>query len=200
MHLVRPRHRIDYLVSALAIAVLVLVCVVPRAIAQSGAMPDRAQRLNELFALLKATKADAEGEEIVAQIWQIWRKSGDAEVDELAHRASLAMGQGLPVLAMPMLDDIVKRLPDWAEGWNIRATALFMMGEYDRSLADIDKVLALEPRHFGAIAGIGLIQMGKGDNRAALSAFRRALQVNPFLRERHGLIPTLEKEVGERPL
>jgi tetratricopeptide (TPR) repeat protein len=198
-----PRPVIDLLVAAAITISLGVGAALAGgyALAQSGQdAAARAKRLDELFDRLKTTKAEQEGEEIVAEIWQVWRKSGDVEIDELAHRASLAMGQGLPALAVPMLDDIVKRLPAWPEGWNIRATALFMMGEYDRSLADIDKVLALEPRHFGAIAGIGLIHMGKGENRAALAAFRRALAINPFLRERYGLIPALEKEIGERPL
>ena len=66
--------------------------------------------------------------------------------------AILLMGS-VPAMAMPILDDIVARLPDWAEGWNKRATVLYLIGEYDRSLADCDRVLALEPRHFGALAG-----------------------------------------------
>jgi tetratricopeptide (TPR) repeat protein len=77
---------------------------------------------------------------------------------------------------------------------------LYLMGEHDRSLADIEHVLALEPRHFGALAGIGLIRMAKGEFREALAAFRKALAVNPFLRERHGIIPALEKQVGEKAL
>ena len=77
---------------------------------------------------------------------------------------------------------------------------LYIMGEHDRSLADIDRVLALEPRHFGALAGIGLIRMDKGEYREALAAFRKALAVNPFLKERLGLIPALEKKVGEKPI
>ena len=98
-----------------------------------------------------------------------------------------------------MLDDIVARAPDWAEGWNKRATVLYLMGEYDRSLTDIDRVLALEPRHFGALAGMGLIRIEKGETREALAAFRRALAVNPFLRERFGIIPALEG-AGREPI
>jgi tetratricopeptide (TPR) repeat protein len=161
--------------------------------------PAREQRLDQLFARLKATKDEAEGDAIVAEIWQTWMQSGDPEIDEIMERAVLAMGH-VPVLALPMLDDIVARVPRWAEGWNKRATVLFLLGEYERSLADIDRVLALEPRHFGALAGLGLIRMNQGEPREALAAFRRALAVNPFLKERHGVIPALERETGEKPI
>ncbi len=126
-------------------------------------------------------------------------QSGDAGLDEAMQRAVLAMGH-VPGLALPILDDIVARAPQWAEGWNKRATVLFLLGEYERSLADIDRVLALEPRHFGALAGRGFIHMNQGESRQALAALRRALAVNPFLKERHGLIPALEKETGEEPI
>lgn len=162
--------------------------------------PARAQRLDELFARLKTTKAEEDGDEIVSQIWKAWQQSGSAELDAAMQRSILLMGQGLAPLALPILDGIVAQKPDWAEGWNKRATVLYLMGEYDRSLADIDRVLALEPRHFGALAGIGLIRIEKGETREALAAFRRALAVNPFLRERYGIIPALEKELGEKPI
>ena len=159
----------------------------------------RARQLDDLFARLGTAKAQEDGEEIVAQIWKLWQQSGSSELDAALERAILIMGRA-PALAMPVLDDIVARAPNWAEGWNKRATVLFLMGEYDRSLADIDRVLVLEPRHFGALAGLGLIRIEKGEIREALAAFRRALAVNPFLRERFGLIPALEKELGEKPI
>ena len=159
----------------------------------------RARHLDTLFGRLKTTKDEVQGDAVVAEIWQVWMQSGDAALDEAMQRAVLAMGH-VPGLALPILDDIVARAPQWAEGWNKRATALFLLGEYDRSLADIDRVLALEPRHFGALAGQGFIRMNQGESRQALAALRRALAVNPFLKERHGLIPALEKETGEEPI
>ena len=159
----------------------------------------RARQLDDLFARLGAAKAQEDGEGIVAQIWKLWQQSGSSELDAALERAILIMGRA-PALAMPVLDDIVARAPNWAEGWNKRATVLYLMGEYDRSLADIDRVLALEPRHFGALAGLGLIRIEKGEIREALAAFRRALAVNPFLRERFNLIPALEKQIGEKPI
>ena len=159
----------------------------------------RTQLIDNLFARLKTVKSQEDGDEIVAQIWKLWQQSGSQELDAAMQHAVLVMGQ-VPALAMPILDDIVARAPNWAEGWNKRATVLYLMGEYDRSLTDIDRVLALEPRHFGALAGMGLIRIEKGETREALAAFRRALAVNPFLRERFGIIPALEKELGEKPI
>jgi len=178
-----------------------LVAAQGAGLAQPGSdLAARAQRLDELFARLKTTKDEQEGDAAVAEIWKLWLRSGTSEVDELMQQATRLIGHGLASLALPVLDDIVKRAPDWAEGWNQRATALYLAGEHDRSLADIERVLALEPRHFGALAGIGLIRMARGEHREALAAYRKALAVNPFLKERLELIPALEKKVGDKPI
>jgi tetratricopeptide (TPR) repeat protein len=171
---------------------------------QSPTVPDepamaRSRQLDELFTRLLAAKEESEADGIVSGIWQLWQQSGDTRLDEAMHQAVLLMGSA-PGEALPILDDIVARKPGWAEGWNKRATVLYLIGEYDRSLADIDRVLALEPRHFGALAGIGLIRIEKGQLREGLQAFRQALAINPFLRERHGIIPELERELGEKPI
>lgn len=160
----------------------------------------RARQLDQLFASLKTTKVEEEADAIVAEIWKLWLQSGRPGLDASLQQAVDFAGSGLAALAMPILDDIVMRAPDWAEGWNKRATVLYILGEHDRSLADIEHVLALEPRHFGALSGIGLIRIAKGQPREALAAYRRALAVNPFLKERLELIPALERQVGERPL
>ena len=119
----------------------------PPAVPDENAAAARAGRLDALFAGLKTTKVEEEADTMVAEIWRLWMQSGNAEVDAQMQHAVLLMGS-MPALAMPILDDIVARLPDWAEGWNKRATVLYLIGEYDRSLADCDRVLALEPRHF----------------------------------------------------
>jgi tetratricopeptide (TPR) repeat protein len=160
----------------------------------------KTHRLDELFSNLKSTKDEQEADRAVAEIWKLWLHSGTPELDEKMEQASRLMGAGLASLALPGLDDLVKRAPDWAEAWNKRATALYLAGEHERSLADIERVLALEPRHFGALAGIGLIRMARGEYREALAAYRRALAVNPFLKERMELIPALERKVGEQPI
>jgi tetratricopeptide (TPR) repeat protein len=160
----------------------------------------RAQRLDELFAKLKAATDERDGEAAATEIWRLWQRTGAPELDELMEQAARLIGHGLHPLALPLLDDIIKRAPDWAEAWNKRATALYLAGEHDLSLADIDRVLALEPRHFGALAGMGLIRIARGEYRDALAAYRRALAVNPFLKERLELIPALEKKVGDKPI
>lgn len=195
-------------IQRLAYAILLLAAIAVGEVAgQSSAppaVPDenaaaRAKQLDALFAALKTTKVEEEADTMVAEIWRLWLQSGNAEVDAQMQRAVLLMGS-MPTMALPILDDIVAHLPDWAEGWNKRATVLYVIGEYDRSLADCNRVLALEPRHFGALAGIGLIRIQKDEPREALAAFRKALAVNPFLKERFNLVPELERLVGERPL
>jgi tetratricopeptide (TPR) repeat protein len=196
------------LFQRVASALLLAVVAVVHAAAQPSPQPPpasddaagRARRLDALFAALKTTKVEDEGDAMVAEIWRLWMQSGRADLDAAMQQAVNLMGAGLGGLALPILDDIVAKAPDWAEGWNKRATVLYLMGEHDRSLSDIERTLALEPRHFGALAGIGLIRIAKGQPREALAAFRRALAVNPFLKERFALIPDLERQVGERPL
>jgi tetratricopeptide (TPR) repeat protein len=201
--------RIASFIPRLACAMLLSVGLLAvQASAQSRSPPaipadeaaTRIRHLDALFAHLKTTSVEEEGDAMVAEIWKLWLQSGRPEMDALMEQAVALMGNGLPALAMPLLDDIVARAPEWAEGWNKRATLFYVLGDHDRSLADIDRTLALEPRHFGALAGLGLIRVARGENRAALAAFRRALAVNPFLKERFGLIPALEREVGEKPL
>lgn len=194
-----PAHS-RYVLQLIA-AIALFAATAMQASAQSD--PDaaaRMQRLDGLFAVLKTAKDQDEGDVIVADIWKVWLQSGSADMDGRMEQVTKLMAHGLLQHAIEALDEIVAAAPQWAEAWNKRATVLFLMGEYDRSLADIERVLALEPRHFGALAGIGMIRTQKGELREALAAYRRALAVNPFLKERYGLIPALEKELGEKPL
>jgi tetratricopeptide (TPR) repeat protein len=168
--------------------------------ASAAELEKRALRLDALFARLGSTDDADEGDTMVEEIWRVWLQSGRSEIDALMERALALLQAGEPRAAMPLLDSIVERAPDWAEGWNKRATVLYVLDDYDRSLADIDKVLALEPRHFGALAGRGLIHIAKENYRAALDDYRRARAVNPFLQGAAQMIPTLERRIGERPL
>jgi tetratricopeptide (TPR) repeat protein len=169
-----------------------------------GAVPgdvanERARVLDALFMSLKASGDDAEAEVIVAEIWEVWMRSGRPEVDRI-------LNEGVGYLALRQLGpahdrftEAIEAAPDFAEAWNKRATVLYLMNEHDRSLADIEKVIALEPRHFGALAGRATIHAHAGRWKEALTAFRLALAVNPFLKERETVLPDLERRVeGER--
>ena len=191
------------------LAALAAVCVLPPASAFAQTAPPsvpeiaarrRAADLDARFLDLAGAATQADADAIVAAIWQLWLVSGDAAIDALTERGVANMQIGNLPSALAIFDEVVARMPDYAEGWNKRATVLYLMDEYDRSLADCADVLAREPRHFGALSGIGLIALARGDERAALQALRRALAVNPFLRERHDLIPELERRVGEKKL
>jgi tetratricopeptide (TPR) repeat protein len=159
----------------------------------------RAVKLDELFRLLKTPLGGVDAAAITAQIWDLWLQSGRKDIDASMRIAVLEMGNGNLGAARMILDDIVERAPKFAEGWNKRATLLYMMGEHDASLADIERTLALEPRHFGALSGRGLIMLAKGRAKAALEAFRGAVAVNPHLKEGETIIPMLEKRIEGDP-
>ncbi len=164
----------------------------------AGDAKQRAANLDARFDALKAATSDAQADPIVAEIWQLWMQSGNDEIDALVARAMGLMRMGANDLSLALLGEVVRRAPNYAEGWNMRATLLYIMGEYDRSLADCEEVLKREPRHFGALAGMGLIGIAQGTDKAALAAYRRALAINPHLKERE-LISALERKVeGQR--
>ncbi|KAB2848565.1 MAG: tetratricopeptide repeat protein [Hyphomicrobiaceae bacterium] len=173
-----------------------------------GLVPSQAQdeaksrrdKLDQLFSSLQAEKLESNADIIVLEIWRLWGQSGRGDVDRLLAEATDHMRSGANERALAVLDRIVELAPDFAEGWNKRATVLYLLDEHDRSLADIAKVLELEPRHFGAIAGSGLIAIARGDWKTALAAYRRALAINPFLKERLELIPALEEKVKGSPI
>jgi len=103
-------------------------------------------------------------------------------------------------LAIKLLDAIVKIKPDYIEGWNRRATLHYMKKDYGRSIADIREVLKREPRHFGALSGLGLILQDIGDDKQALEVYRRALAVYPRLQRIPDLVKTLQEKVEGRDI
>ena len=112
-------------------------------------------------------------------LWLLWTRSGDAEIDRLMARATEDMQAGNYDQAIAVLTEVTKRKPEYAEGWNRRATVYYLAGDYRKSIADCDEVLKRNPRHFGALSGLGQIHLALKDEEAALAWFRRALEVNP---------------------
>jgi tetratricopeptide (TPR) repeat protein len=184
------------LVAALVVAVALALAAAGGAPAQSDARREHAAALDSLFEALKAAPDEDAARPIAARIWQLWLQSGDAALDARMRLAIGFMNAGRGAEALLTLDEIIAAAPTWAEAWNKRATLLYMLDEHDRSLTDCFKVLELEPRHFGALSGMGLIGIAQGNYEAALKAYRRAMVIHPFIEGRKEIIPFLEKKVG----
>lgn len=136
-------------------------------------------RLGRLFEELQAAESDTVARAVSQKIWEIWTAHGDPKIDALMTAGMAAMSEGNLMLALAHFEQVIAKAPKFAEGWNKRATVLYMMGRYKDSAADVERTLALEPRHYGAISGLGLIHLQQGDDKAALADFERALKVNP---------------------
>lgn len=139
-------------------------------------------RLDDLFATLLTTDDPQQAQRAESQIWLIWTDSGQEDINALMTKGIDAMNRRQFDTALDAFDEIVQLAPGFAEGWNKRATVYFLRDELDESVEDIRRTLALEPRHFGAISGMGLIFLQRGDEAAALRAFESVLQINPHAR------------------
>jgi tetratricopeptide (TPR) repeat protein len=138
-------------------------------------------RLPGLFDRLAAVRSAEDARRIESEIWGIWSESGSPEIDALLSRGTQAMNEGQLDTAIRIFGEAIERAPDFAEGWNKRATALYQKGDYQASIRDVEVVLRLEPRHFAAISGMGLIYTELGADAPALHWFERALGVHPRL-------------------
>jgi tetratricopeptide (TPR) repeat protein len=156
--------------------------------------PSRAERLDMLFATLK-TSSDAEAAKAAEDdIIKLWLESGSDTVDLLMGWTLAAIEEKNYALALDYLDRIIVMKPDYAEGWNKRATVHFLVDDYSKAIADIERTLALEPRHFGALSGLGTIMRDIGESERAVTAYRRALDVDPHLDNVKEALDEIEKE------
>jgi tetratricopeptide (TPR) repeat protein len=161
---------------------------------------DQVRGLDFLFEALKVAPDAESAKHIENRIWALWLASGSDTANLLMTRVKTAIDGKDPRLALKLLDSIIELKPDYVEAWNRRATIYYMQKDYTRSMADIRQVLALEPRHFGAISGLGMIMQEFGDDKRALDAFRRAVQVHPHLQKIPDLIKTLTEKVEGRDI
>jgi tetratricopeptide (TPR) repeat protein len=161
---------------------------------------DKARGLDFLFGALKAAPDEVSAKHVEARIWAIWLQTPSDTVSLLMMRAKVAMDAQNSDVALQLLDAVVRLRPDYIEGWNRRATLYYLRNDYTRSLQDIEQVLAREPRHFGALAGLGMIMQDLGDEKRALDAFRKALAVNPHLEKVPELVKTLTEKVEGRDI
>jgi tetratricopeptide (TPR) repeat protein len=158
----------------------------------------RAEQLDRLFARLIKSNDASEAQRTEQSIWSLWMTSDSPTADALLAQAMKASAADETAAALVILDNVVEVHPDYAEAWNKRATVYFLIGRYNDSLNDIDKVLDLEPRHFGALSGRGMIKRKQGDLAAARAAFEEALSLNPYMEGVKRALEEIESE--ERPI
>jgi tetratricopeptide (TPR) repeat protein len=161
---------------------------------------DRARGLDFLFGALKAAPDETSAKHVEARIWALWLHTPSDTAALLMLRAKTAMDAQQMDVAQKLLDSIVKLRPDYVEAWNRRATLYYLRNDYAHSLQDIEQVLVREPRHFGALAGLGMIMQELGDDKRALDAFRKALAINPHLEKVPEMIKTLSEKVEGRDI
>jgi tetratricopeptide (TPR) repeat protein len=161
---------------------------------------DRTRGLDFLFGALKAAPDEASAKHVEARIWALWMLTPSDTAALLMARAKAAMDAKQIDVALKLLDAVVKLRPEYVEAWNRRATLYYMQNDYTHSLEDIEQVLSREPRHFGALAGLGMIMQDLGDDKRALDAFRKALAVNPHLEKVPELVKTLTEKVEGRDI
>jgi len=154
-------------------------------------------RLDDLFMRLQTTADAQEAELIEGLIWTLWFQSGDPDTDRLLASGNDAMGAGRYDEALARFSRVIERDPTFAEGWNRRATLHYLMGNFDASVRDIQETLAREPRHFGALSGLGLINTALERWDSAVKAYEEALRVNPFLSGAGSNIEDLRKKLEQ---
>ncbi len=191
------------IVFAFFAAVLTFPTLVPAAAAAppaSNVVPSdsvsRAERLDKLFSELKRASNQNAAGRIANSISQVWSDSGSASIDLMMLWSEKAMREQKFDVALDFLDEVVTLRPEFVEGWNRRATVHFMMKNFAKSMADIDKTLQLEPRHFGALSGLAQIMTETGRKEQALSAWLRVLDLYPMLRNAQAQVAALSEELA----
>lgn len=158
------------------------------------AKPDN--QLDSLFADLKRERNEKAAERLASRISEAWNRSGSASVDLMMLWSEQAIKAQKFDVALDFLDQVVTLQPQYAEGWNRRATVHFLTRNYRKSMADIERTLELEPRHFGALAGMAQIMAATGRNELALQAWQRVLVIYPMLRNAQGEVSRLSEELA----
>jgi tetratricopeptide (TPR) repeat protein len=153
-------------------------------------------QLDTLFSQLKRERNERAAERIAGQIWKEWSESGSASIDLMMKWAQDAIEKQKYDVALDFLDEVITLEPNYAEGWNRRATLHFLMSNYAKSMSDIDHTLALEPRHFGALSGMAQIMKSTGRKELALKAYQQVLEIYPMMRDAQNEVATLSEELA----
>ena len=156
--------------------------------------------LDGLFRDLKAAQSPQEVRQIEVQIWTLWFDTGSEEMDRMLLAGDRAMSRGQFDRSTALLNGVIELRPDLSEGWNRRATLRYLMGDYEGSIADIGETLKREPRHFGALSGLGLCNIALGNEEAALAAFERALVHHPHMQGVKQRVEQLRDRLGRHAI
>jgi tetratricopeptide (TPR) repeat protein len=162
--------------------------------------PSRADRLDTLFDTLKSSTDPKAAKSAENDIIGLWLQSGSDTIDLLMQWALAAIEEKNYPLALDYLDRMIVMQPDFAEAWNKRATVHFLLDDYSRAISDIERTLQLEPRHFGALSGLGAIMRDIGERERAIAAYRRALEFDPHLDKVKEALQEIEKETAGRDI
>jgi len=157
-------------------------------------------RLDSLFADLQKATGTLQAQTITEQIWAIWTASDNPEVNRLMSEGIDAMSTQDYKTALADFTKMISVAPDFAEGWNKRATVLWLLHDYEGSMADVDKTLALEPRHFGALWGLGTMDAALNHDEEAIAAFQKALAVNPHMEGVPEQIEMLKQRIKDKQI
>ncbi|MGO4122768.1 tetratricopeptide repeat protein [Inquilinus sp. YAF38] len=181
--------------------ILALLLMVVFVLAGPAVAQDRAAQLDALFDRLK-TVAPEDEPALQTEIWQLWfaYDGRDPDVPGLLERGNTAMATDDYAVAEAAFTAVIERDPVFAEGWNRRATVRYLRGNIQGSIADIDQVLAREPRHFGALSGLGLCRIKLGDIPGAIDAYQRVLIIDPQMATAHAQIERLKKLQAGDPI
>ncbi|HEX6113357.1 MAG TPA: tetratricopeptide repeat protein [Geminicoccaceae bacterium] len=181
----------------IAAAILAMILIAGPAEPASADQDD--PRLKGLFERLQTTSNPVEARAVEQRIWRVWLEADDASVNRLMQQGIVAMRDQRYATALQAFDRMVEQAPEFAEGWNKRATVHFLMGNWQASVRDIQQTLALEPRHFGALFGLGLIYDALEQPEAALRSFEATLALNPHSESTRQMVEELQRQVRGSP-
>jgi len=156
-------------------------------------------KLDNLFVLLRDANNKITASQMERKIWAIWRQAPNDTAFQIMRRAQTAMDKRDFKSSIRLLDKLVAHAPKFAEAWNQRAIALYLVADYDASLRDINQTLALEPRHFGAMAGRGQVYLHLNEHELALNAFQAALEWNPWMANVRSYVFMIRKHIRSLP-
>jgi len=159
------------------------------------------EELGLLFNQLLEIQSPSEADEITLKIWEIWTNDAETEFGQSTMLEGVSlMNRNSLVAAEELFSELIRVSPDYIEAWNKRATVRYMMGQLENSLNDVYVVLSKEPKHFGAMSGLGLIMIQREDFEGALSAYKKLIAIHPFSKDALSLVPILEQRVLGRSI